>query len=164
MKRKSIVLLYLLAAVFFCSAVSDVSAGEYDSLKGMESAKAIVDFRMGDPKAVVPTMSLVHQAWKDLAELKKNPAFVVVFMGPAVKLISKNREGLAPEDQKSVDELAKIIAAMSKDGIKFEVCVAAARAFKVDPASILSEIMKVENGWISEIGYQAQGYSLVPVF
>jgi len=40
----------------------------------------------------------------------------------------------------------------------------AAKVFNVDPVSVLPEIKRVGNGWISMIGYQAQGYSLVPVY
>jgi intracellular sulfur oxidation DsrE/DsrF family protein len=87
-----------------------------------------------------------------------------VFIGPSVKLISKNREGFSPEDQKSLDEIANTISAMSKDGINLEICLVAAKVFNVDPASVLPEIKRVGNGWISMIGYQAQGYSLVPVY
>jgi intracellular sulfur oxidation DsrE/DsrF family protein len=96
--------------------------------------------------------------------MKKNPVFVVVFIGPSVKLISKNREGFSPEDQKYLDEIANTISAMSKDVINLEICLVAAKVFNVDPASVLPEIRRVGNGWISEIGYQAQGYSLVPVY
>ena len=53
---------------------------------------------------------------------------------------------------------------MSKAGIKLEICLIAARVLGVDPASILPEIKKVPNGYISVIGYQAHGYSLVHVY
>ena len=36
--------------------------------------------------------------------------------------------------------------------------------YKVDASSISEDISRVPNGWISSIGYQAQGYSLVPVY
>ena len=52
---------------------------------------------------------------------------------------------------------------MTKDGIKFESCLIAAKLLGVEPSSILPEIKQVGNGWISLIGYQARGYSLVPV-
>ena len=164
MKTRSAATLYLFLAVVFCSASPNVFAQDYEALKGLKSANAIVDFRMGKPDAVVPTMKLVHQTYKDLAAMQLNPDFVVVFIGPSVKLITKNREGFQPEDRKNLDELAKTITAMSRDGIRFEICLAAAHAFKVDPAAVLPEIRRVGNGWISEIGYQARGYSLVPVF
>jgi intracellular sulfur oxidation DsrE/DsrF family protein len=68
------------------------------------------------------------------------------------------------EDQKSMDEIAQTIREMAKDGIKLEVCDFAVKVFGVDPASILPEIKHVPNGWVSLIGYQARGYSLVPAY
>ena len=53
---------------------------------------------------------------------------------------------------------------MAETGIRVEVCLSAAKLFGVKPASILPEIEQVGNGWISEIGYQARGYRLVPVY
>jgi len=164
MKRKIITLFNLFIAISLLCAVSTVSAEEYKALKGIKSAKAVFDERESNPKNTALHLTGVHQTYKELAAMKKNPVFVVVFIGPSVKLISKNREGFSPEDLKSLEEIANTISAMAKDGINFEICLAAATFFKVDPASVLPEIKRVGNGWISMIGYQAQGYSLVPVY
>jgi hypothetical protein len=40
----------------------------------------------------------------------------------------------------------------------------AANFFNVDPETISPLISRVDNGWISSIGYQAKGYQLVPVY
>ena len=68
------------------------------------------------------------------------------------------------EDQKAMDEIAQTVKAMAADGIKLEVCDFAVKANGMDPASILPEIKHVPNSWISLIGYQARGYSIVPVY
>jgi intracellular sulfur oxidation DsrE/DsrF family protein len=164
MERKIIPLVNLFIAILLLCAVSTVSGEEYEAMKGIKSAKAFFDERESNPKSAVLHLKVIHQTYKELAAMKKNPVFVLLFIGPSVKLISKNREGFSPEDQKSLDEIANIISAMSKDGIKLEICLVAAKVLNVDPASVLPEIKRVGNGWISEIGYQAQGYSLVPVY
>jgi intracellular sulfur oxidation DsrE/DsrF family protein len=97
-------------------------------------------------------------------EMKKEPVFVVVFMASAVKLISSNRTEFSAEEQEYLKGIDDTISKMSKAGIHLEVCLAAVKYFGVDPGSIRSEIKQVGNGWISEIGYQASGYSLVPVY
>jgi intracellular sulfur oxidation DsrE/DsrF family protein len=109
---------------------------------------------------------LIHDTFQDnsLTSMAKKPAFVVVFIGPSVKLVSKNREGFSPEDQKLLDEIAGTVSAMAKSGIRLEICLVAARLMSVDPGSVLPEIKRVGNGWISLIGYQAKGYSLVPAY
>jgi intracellular sulfur oxidation DsrE/DsrF family protein len=163
MKSKIITLLNLFIVISFLCAVSTVSGEEYKAMKGIESAKAVFDERESNPKNAALHLKIIHQTFKELAAMKKNPVFVLEFIGPSVKLISKNREGFSPEDQKSLDEIANTISAMSNDGIELEICLVAAKVFNVDPASVLPEVKKVGNGWISMIGYQAQGYSLVPV-
>ena len=163
MKRMTILLNFLISISLLC-IVPAVSGEEYSAMKGIKSAKAIFDERENNPKSAALHLKVIHQTYKELAAMKKSPAFVIVFIGPSVKLISKDRKGFSSEDQKSLDEIANTISAMSKDGIKLEICLIAAKVANVDPASVLPEIKRVGNGWISEIGYQAQGYSLVPVY
>jgi len=164
MKSKIITVISLFIAISLLCMVSAVSGEEYEAMKGIKSATAVFDERESNPKNAALHLRVIHQTYEELAAMKKNPVFVLVFIGPSVKLISKNREGFSPEDQKSLDEIANTISAMSKDGIKLEICLIAAKVFNVDRASVLPEIKRVGNGWISMIGYQAQGYSLVPVY
>lgn len=162
--RKNMIVLALSAFFLILLSLSSASAQEYDAMKGVNNANAIFDMRDGIPKSAVVYMKLIHDTYKQLVAMKKNPAFVVVFMGSAVKLISSNRSEFSPENQESLKEISDIITKMSKDGIDFEVCLFAAKVFGVDPASIQSEIKRVPNGWVSEIGFQARRYSLVPVY
>lgn len=165
MKREARIVMSLIISIcLLFVTVSNVFAEEYEALKGLKSVKAVFDVRIGNPKSAAIHIELMHQTYKDLMAANKRPKVVVVFIGPSVKLISKNREGFTPEDQKLLDEIANTVSAMSKDGIVLEICMVAARIFNVDPALVLPEIKKVENGWISTIGYQSQGYSLVPAY
>jgi intracellular sulfur oxidation DsrE/DsrF family protein len=143
--------------------VVTVSGEEYPALKGVQSVKTVFDIRVGNPKTAASHLKLIHQTVQDknIAAITKNPDVIVVFLGPAVKLISKNREGFTSEDQKFLDEIATTISELSQDGIRLEVCLIAVRNSGVDPASILPEIKHVTNGWISLIGYQANGYALI---
>jgi hypothetical protein len=52
---------------------------------------------------------------------------------------------------------------MSPDIPHLEQCMLAAEVYEIDPEDILPEIDRVKNGYVSTIGYQAKGYSLVPV-
>jgi intracellular sulfur oxidation DsrE/DsrF family protein len=151
---------------FIFGAVGNVFGETYDALKGLDAIKAVVDFRNGQAKVAAIHLDLLHKTYKDksLTAVDANPDFVIVFMGPGVKLISTNREGVSAEDSKHLDTIAGIIANMKKDGIRLEVCIAAVELLGVDPATILPEITKVPNGWISSIGYQLNGYALIPDF
>ncbi|HET6272684.1 MAG TPA: DsrE family protein [Bacteroidota bacterium] len=145
-------------------ASSAAFAQEYAALKGVKSTKVVFDVRTGIPKVAALQLKLIRQTNKDLIAEKKAPVTNVVFIGQSVKLVSSSREGFAPEDLPLLDEIAEAVRDLSRDGIGLEFCLFAAKIHKVEPASVLPEITKVENGYISIIGYQAQGYTLVPVY
>jgi intracellular sulfur oxidation DsrE/DsrF family protein len=153
-----------LAFIISLSITSYALAEEYDAMKGINSVNAIFDMRDSNPQTAVIHLNLIHDTYNDLVAMKKTPVFVVVFMAGAVKLISTDHGGYNADEQKYLKEIAGIISSMSKAGIRVEICLFAANLFGVKPASILPMIQQVGNGWISEIGYQARGYSLVPVY
>ena len=163
---RNIAFVSILSVVFFFAGVANVTAQQYEGLKGVFSVKAIFDMRIGDPKSAALHLDVINMTFKDkdIAELTNDPNFVVVFIGPSVKLVSKNREGFSAEDNQSLDKIATTISQMSREGVKFEICMLAANLFGVDPASILPEIKQVPNGFISLLAYQAKGFGLVPVY
>ncbi len=160
----------ILALIFLTGLLSTTPVGftsqESDALKGLKSVKAVFDFRTGNLKAASVLLDAIHQTFKgkDIAAVTKEPEFMVVFLGPAVKLITSEREGFSPEDHEILDAIAGRLSKMAKDGIKLEICLFAARMFNVDPATVLPDIEHTENGMISLIGYQAKDFSLVPVY
>ncbi len=168
MKRESITISssLILSICLLLLAVVNVSAEEYEVLKGMKSVRAVFDIRVGKPKSAAMQLNLIHQMFKDnrIRKVTEKPEFVLVFIGPSVKLISTQTEGFSPEEKEILGKIANTISEMAKDGIKLEICLFAANVLGVDPASILPEIKHVANGWISLIGYQAKGYSLVPAY
>ena len=160
----------ILALIFFSGLLSTTAVSfavqEGDALDGLKSIKAIIDFRLGDMKATALFLGAIHETYKskEIAAVTEKPQFRVVFIGPATKLVTNVREGVSPEDQKMLDAIRDRISAMAKDRIKLEICLFAARLFNVDPATVYSDIKQVDNGVVSLIGYQAKGFSLVPLY
>lgn len=163
--RAIIICLLFSVGSLFVTGVN-VFGEEYQILKGLKTIKVVFDFRNGNLQSAALHLKFIRQTLNDknIIAVTKKPDFVVVFLGPSVKLISKNRVGFSAEEQKTLDEIAATITKMSEDGIKLEICLAAAQVFGVDPASVLPEIQPVTNGWISLIGYQAKHYALVPAY
>ena len=100
MKRESRVMalsLFFLICLSFV-VVANGFCEEYEALKGLRSVKAVFDVRIGNPKSAALNLQLIHNTFKDKAitSITKEPVFVVVFIGPSVKLISKNRDGFSP--------------------------------------------------------------------
>lgn len=141
-------------------------AQAYEALKGITSVNTMFDFRDGDPEIALIHLKLIHQTYtdKDIRAVADNPQFVVVFMSNSVKLLSRNRTNFSQEHNKMLQEFDQVLTAMSKDGIRLEICMFASKAFGVDPASLPKELIQVPNGWISSIGYQGRKYSMVPVY
>lgn len=162
--KSVIFVLFLCCLMFFAKGA--LFAGQYAALEGVQSIKAVFDVRTGNPKSAAVYLKLIQETFADesIRGVSKSPQFAVVLMGPAVQLASKNRSNVSADESKALDEIAGLIAQMAKDGIKFEICLFAAKIFGVDTGSILPEIEQVHNGWISLIGYEAKGYALVPVY
>jgi intracellular sulfur oxidation DsrE/DsrF family protein len=163
--RSTVISLSFSICLILTLAIS-APAGDYKSLEGVKSVKAIFDFRDSNPASALVHIKLVHDTYKDkvLNSMGEKPDFAVVFMGGSVTILTKNREGLSKEEKAKLDEMDKVIEAMAKDGIRLEVCLFAASVFGIPPDSIAKEIHRVDNGWIASIGYQTKGYVLVPVF
>lgn len=156
---------WVLALCMLVSTAGTVYGEEYAALKGLKSVKAVFSFEIGSPQSALAHLQVIQQTFQDknFRMGSKKPELVVVFYGPSVKLASRNREGFAAADQKTLDEYARTVSAMAGDGVKFEICRIAMKFAGVEPASLQPEIKPVGNGWISVIGYQARGYSLIPV-
>ncbi len=165
--RITFTLLSVLLIAGLSGAVPGPSRAEgYEALKGVDAVKIIFDFRNAKPQSVLVYLKLIQQTYKDKAvtTISPKPDFVVVFMGGAVKLVSKERKGFSSKEEKMLDEIASLIEGMSKDGIRLEICDYAVKFFGLDPKATVPGIQHVENGWIASFGYQAQGYALIPVY
>lgn len=159
-----------LAAVVFslmllAFVASPVLAGEYAALNGVKGLNSVFDFSLGSPTMATIVFPAIIGAYQDknVTALPDAPHTAIVFHGAAVKLISTERAGFNEEETKALDKLAEIIRQLKKDGATLEVCMYAVKVMGVNPDSILPEIDKVGNGFISVLGYQAQGYSVVTV-
>ncbi|MDQ7785486.1 MAG: hypothetical protein RDU20_21570 [Desulfomonilaceae bacterium] len=165
--RITIALLSMLLIACLSMTSPALSRAEaYEALKGVDAVKVVFDFRNAKPEAVLDYLTLIQLTYKDEAvtRISPKPDFVVAFMGPSVKLLSTNREGFSPEEQKTLDKIAGLILQMGKDGVRFEICLFAVKHFGLEPQAVIPGIEHVQNGWISSFGYQARGYGLIPVF
>lgn len=137
-------------------------AGEYAALTGVKGLDSVFDFSLGSPEiaaVIFPAVLDVHQN-REVRALPAAPRSVIVFHGKAVKLISTDRKGMEKGDMEAYDKVAGFIRQLKKAGIKMEVCMYAVKVFGIDPATLMPEIDRVGNGFISVLGYQAQGYSV----
>jgi intracellular sulfur oxidation DsrE/DsrF family protein len=155
---------FLLASALFAVAAAPAMAGGYDeALKGVKGVKAVFDFGQGAPKMANALFWAVKNVYEDesVRALPNPPRIVIVFRGAAVKLISTDRKSFSASDKEDLDKFADTIRQLKKDGVKMEVCLYAAKSLGIDPATFMPEIDPVGNGFVSVVGYQAQGYAVV---
>lgn len=152
--------------VFLAISALPVAAGEYDNaLKGVKGVKVVFDVGLGEPKVANAVFWAVKNSYEDktVQELPEKPWMAMVFHGPAVKLLAKDTSGFPEGARGEIAKFQEMLRQLKKDGVKLEVCLYAAKVMGVDPATIMPEIDQVGNGFISVIGYQAQGYSVIVI-
>jgi intracellular sulfur oxidation DsrE/DsrF family protein len=144
---------------------SNATTDYANALKDVGQIKAIFDVSQKSAKISNLVFWAVQNTYQDgtVSGLAKSPEVAVVFHGPVVKLLSTDRSQYKPEDVAEVDKFHATLRQMKADGVKLEVCQYALKVLKVDPTTVIAEIDQVPNGFVSILGYQAQGYDLVRI-
>ena len=156
-----------IVAAFLIVSIAAIPAmsGDYAALEGVKSVKTVFDVSQGSPQTANIVFWAVNNVNDDksVRALSQPPQVAVVFHGPAVKMISTDRNGFKESDNEALDKFANMIQQMKKNGVKFEVCDYALKVMGIDPKTVLPEVDHVGNGFISIAGYQAQGYSVITI-
>ncbi len=154
-----ITLLFSTAVGVRAAPVNDAAA-----LSGLKSAKALFLINSADPRKVAHVLRLVGKTAASMDHQGVKTRVVVVMIGPTVAFLTKDRRGIAYQDQRSVMKLQKAVRGLRKAGIRTEACGVALHMHDIDPAAVIPSVHVVGSGFISAIAYQQKGYSLVPVY
>lgn len=171
MKKSLNKLIFTVPFVFLASVLVAVlislpaMSGEYPALKGLKGVKTVFDVSLGSPQRANVVFWAVRNVYNDagVRALAEPPQVVVVFHGPAVKLLTTDREGFEEGDNEALDTFARTLKDMKREGGKLEVCGYAMKVLGVDPETVFPEVDQVGNGFISIAGYQNQGYSAITI-
>lgn len=117
-----------------------------------------------DPGRMAHVLKVIEETHQGIAKQGVKPELIVVIIGSSVAFLTKDRRGISYTDQRSISEIQSGIGKLKTLGIKMEVCGIALRGMDVRPDDLIPEVTTVGNGFISAIGYQSQGYQLVPVY
>lgn len=141
------------------SEVKDTNA-----LHGVSEAKAVFDVKLSEPKKFAFYLNVIGKTYQGIIDQGGLPEFVVAVRGPSIRYISNETWSFSEEDLQHLETSAKLIKDLQSRGVRFEACSIAAGLFKVDHQTYLAAVHPVGNTLISLIGYQAQGYGLVPIY
>lgn len=138
--------------------------GDAAALKGVHTGKVVWDVSMANPDTLAVFLSVVRETYDDLVRQGVRPEMVLAVHGAPVRFVRAKRDDLPFETGVAVDKINAILDDLAaRPGVRVEVCAVANRLFGVDDASIKPNFHVVGNTWVSLIGYQAQGYALVPI-
>ncbi len=149
----------LQAAPESASALKDEAA-----LAGLQSAKGVFLIAVDNPGRVAHVLQVVEKTRKGMIDQNVKPNLVTVFVGPDVAFLTRDRRGISYMDQRAVSGIQAMIEKLAKSGVRFEACGIAMHGMDVKPADLIPQVQAVRNGYTSVIGFQNQGYGLVPVY
>ena len=166
--QKIVIKAYLVFLVLFTRSLSFASQqaiNDHAALGNLKTGKGVFLVDIGDAKKLNFYLEVIQGTYKGMKDQNVEPDFIVVYIGPSVKYLSN-----APSDETEQEaggillEIEANIEALAELGIKQETCAVATRVFGVDNKAVFPDLTLVNDGFVSLIGYQAQGYNLVPVF
>ena len=150
----------LLPAQAATAPINDAAA-----LQGVKEGKGVFLIDFSDPKKTAFYLEIIRGTHAGLTRQGVKPQFVVVYIGPTVRFLSsKPDDELELEQGDALKAIAKQVTELNKLGVRQEICAIATRVFKVPNETILPGLTLVGDGFISLIGWQTQGYKLVPLF
>ena len=142
----------------------DNSLKDGEALHGLKEAKSVFMLDLKEPGRMAHVLKVIEKTHESIAKQHVKPETIVVIVGPSVAFLTKDRRGISYMDQRAVSEVQGTIAKLKKAGVRIEACGIAMHGMDVTPNMLIPEVTAVGDGYISAIGYQAQGYQLVPVY
>ena len=140
----------------------------------INDAAALADLKVGkgvflidfnSPKKTAFYLDIIRGTHAGMRRQGVEPDFVLVFIGPTVAyMTTEPSEELALEYGDELQSIADSVAALHELGVRMEVCAVACQVFGIDVDTVLPGMHVVGDGFISLIGWQSQGYKLVPIF
>ncbi len=157
------ILLACIVVIMTVALSSAESLSDRMALNGLKEVKFVVDVNVGDPELLLLRMDLLDTTYSQLLDAGVTPTVVVAFRGKASRFITKNPKYLKPDQEKYRLEMKALIELFDELGFTIEQCGIAAAAQNIDPKDFLPQVKVVQNSYISLIGYQNQGYALLPM-
>lgn len=157
------VLIFLLASGL--ASASQDTIDDHAALGDLKSGKGVFLVDIGDAKKLNFYLEVIQGTYANMNSQGVRPDFIIVYIGPSVKYLTSSP---SDETEKAVGDILldieSNVSALASLGVKQEICSVATGVFGIDNKTLLPGLTLIGDGFISLIGYQAQGYHLVPVF
>lgn len=162
---KALAAVMLAAFWLLPSATQAAELNNKEALEGITEMYTLYDIRKANPAVMLSYLKGIESNYNNLVKEGVKPNSRIIFISSAVKFITtKPSDEVELEHGDTLKGIAVQIQRLIDMGVKMEVCASATAYFKVDNDTLLPGIKPVRSGFIAVMGWQAQGYSLVPVY
>jgi intracellular sulfur oxidation DsrE/DsrF family protein len=165
MKKIAQVFFIVLWSVIF--AQLGFSAETYsngNALTGGKEIKAYFDVNIAESAKLLIQLQIIETTYSQLVALGYSPRFVVGVRGKASNFFTREDDYVLDNDIPSKKQIASRVEQFKAQGFRMEQCRIAADMQGIAVTDFLFPLVVVDNGYISMIVYQSQGYSLVPIY
>jgi len=146
------------------STVLAEKPSDTDALKNIEVGKVVWDVLVGRPDSLLYYLKLIDETYDDLVRQNVEPDMVFIFHGRAIQLIKSEEVDYLPKDKQAHKEALALISDLNaRPGVRMEACSISATRQGIENDGIISDVKMVGNTYVSLIGYQSKGYSVIPV-
>lgn len=166
MMRISVFIVAICLAVLVGSATAfaETKPADTRALTGVTTGKVVWDISMANPETLAVYLSVVRETYDDLKHQTVEPDMVLAIHGVPVRYLRKDMSDLPFESGPHIEKINAILDDLrERPGVRIEVCSVANRLMGVNNGDIREGLHVVGNTWVSLIGYQAQGYAVIPI-
>lgn len=166
--RKILLLLAVLAlgsGLNLSAWAAEAQPDDSAALAGVDEGRAVFLIDFTNPKKTAFYLEIIRGTHKRLVDQGVKPDLVLVYIGETVRYLSTEPDDLLDmEFGPELESVAESVKKLNELGVRQEVCAVACDVFGVEPEHLLPGLTPVGDGFISLIGWQTQGYHLVPIF
>ncbi len=163
--RRTLTALVALLTLLLSAPLQAAEYKDTAALAGVKAGKGLFLVDITNPQKTAMYLDIITGTHAGMQRQGVEPDFKVVYIGPTVRFLTQKPEDvLEMEYETQLASIQKSIQKLDELGVTQEVCSIATEVFEVDNATLPEAMDIVGDGFISLIGYQAQGYHLVPIY
>jgi hypothetical protein len=163
MKNISTILALALALIVAHGGDTAVARSGESALTGVRTADVYFDVNIGEPAKLAKRLELIETTYRQLVASGFSPRAVIGIRGKASNFFTRGDGYVLQGDLPMKKAIAARLESLHGQGLAVEQCRIAAGLQEIDEADFLPQLTIVDNGYVSMIGYQAQGYAFVPM-
>ena len=162
---KGFVFYCLLLGVLLSGAAGHAEPGDDNAraLQGLSRVQVYFDVNVSEAKLLEWRMELIDRTMRQIHEAGLTADTVIGIRGGASVYATKDEHYVLEEEAEHKRKIQQWLTTFVSRGAMVELCSIAALQKGIDLADVLPEVQVVKNGYVSIIGYQAQGYAVVPM-